>query len=55
MGGDDIKMYLKQIGWRTMANECGFWQGPLSGCCAEGDLASGNSKGGTFLDQLRNC
>jgi hypothetical protein len=48
---DNIKMYLKEIGWEGL-DSSGSGQGPVAGCCEHGNEPSGSIKGGEFLDQL---
>jgi hypothetical protein len=51
MGGN-IRMGLKEIGWRCGLDSTGAGYGPVAGSCEYGNEPSGSIKGGEFLDWL---
>ena len=47
---DNIKMDLREVGWRHGLNRSGSDHGQVAGCCDCGNEPSGSVKCGEFLD-----
>ena len=50
---DNIKMDLRELGWRHGLDQSGSGQGQVAGCCEYGDEPSGSIKCREFFEYLR--